>query len=53
MIRWMRDKLGAHLDDALTITAIHQHLSLVAAVSERRHLAWTLRNLLVRWSNQP
>ena len=26
MIRWMRDKLGAHLDDELTISAIHQHL---------------------------
>lgn len=26
MIRWMRDKLGAHLDDELTITTIHRHL---------------------------
>jgi hypothetical protein len=26
MIRWMRNKLGAHLDDELTLSAIHQHL---------------------------
>jgi hypothetical protein len=26
MIRWMRDKLGAHLDDELAITTVHRHL---------------------------
>jgi hypothetical protein len=26
MIRWMRDKLGAHLDDHLTMSTVHQHL---------------------------
>jgi len=26
MIRWMRDKLGAHLDDKVSISEVHRHL---------------------------